>query len=395
VTTYYTYKALNQDGHVITGDFFAPTQDGLYAYLENKQLTLLSAKTLKTVPHKKIRPADFCDIFLKLSLLLEAGQTLHKALVTVSQTASTRPLKSFLRHIIAKLEQGQDFFSIAQTSPSLFPPVLLQYVKLGQSTGNLSHSFKKIHTTLSETLEYKQKIKKIMFYPLILFMVMGTMIFLFMSFLLPQLVEHLHAIGTHDLPLISRSLIKFADITSSYGWVFLLILGSAGGVLSLFPLSVFLQEKLTPILLHTPLIGYYVRQYFSQKWLLIVGQLYEAGGHFKNCLEEAKISETNPSIKKQWDRIYQAALEGKPLNRTLTEIGLFSPVVISLCELALHNGTLAQSLLKAHNIEFKETQHKLEMLLKTLEPAFLIILGGMLLWIALAVISPIYNFIPA
>ncbi|MBX9977466.1 MAG: type II secretion system F family protein [Alphaproteobacteria bacterium] len=397
------FTALNEAGEIVTDTHHSGGKSDLHTHLREHHLTLVHSKTLR--PHgflgsvlsnflpglRTVPLHDISSFMLRLSVLLEAGRPLLDALEDVRQSLDNTHLVYVATMLKVKLQQGTDFVSGLNLFPTIFDTMVIKIIDRGMKSGKLAEHVKKAHESLQQKMTYQKRFKKITLYPAFLLITMVVMFVGFSQFLLPEVVRYMEDMGTKELPLASQLLMITRDFFEHYGFMLLFFLGLCILMVIGFISHPRIQYYLTPLVARIPGFGHFYTRLSLLPWLCTVGELYGVGVDFKNSLEEGKESIKNPYFRRKIKAMHQTLLDGVPLATTMKESMLFPTFVIALCDLGMKSGNLSSFFMKAYEFEKDAIHTSITKTLGILEPLLIILMGGLLLWLVMAVILPLYG----
>jgi type II secretory pathway component PulF len=244
---------------------------------------------------------------------------------------------------------------------------------------------------LQQKIEYQERFKKIALYPAFLLITMVVMFVGFSQFLLPEVVRYMEDMGVKELPLASRLLMFTRDFFEQYGFILLGFMGFIALLFIGFMSHARIQHYLTPFVRKIPGLGRFYTRISILPWLCTVGELYGVGMDFKSSLEEGGKSIKNPYFRSKIKTMNAALLNGAPLAISMRESTLFPSFAIALCDLGMKSGNLSPFFLKAYQFEQDALHASITKSLSVLEPLLIILMGGLLLWLVMAVILPLYR----
>ena len=386
----YSYKIIDKDGHIKRREGFFDSAVMIEDMTEFSKETLLSSKQIRLKGYAKLCKADALQLLQTLSTLLGAGLSLLTALESVGQGEGSRRFKRALRMMKHSLNEGNDFAE-SLNKLQVYPDFIIDLIRLGLKTSKLPESLEKAQTLLYEELERDKELRKSIFYPMILLCIMLGMIILFTQLLLPEISLYLQELGIQDFPFVTKALMTTSHFLESHSGILLYVVLIFGGILAGFQKLAWLQRHLTPLFLSIPFWGRFYKRKHQNQWLFYISHLYASGMDFKSALDFTAASFQNAFMRDVLRRAHQSVYKGTSLLNTLTHTGIFSGVTLSLIQAGAETGDIAGACGKAYKIEEARQKSTQTLFLKVLEPALLLLMGLVLLWIVLAVITPIYD----
>lgn len=327
-----------------------------------------------------------------LSVMLKSGIPLTEALATLQDQAKASAFKKVLSSALADVEQGKSLEEALSKYPQAFDSLYLSLIKIGERTGNLEKNLVHLSQQLEKEYQFRKKLQSAMLYPLIVLTATACLGGGIALFILPKLVEFFESLDV-DLPLTTRILLVIAQIMKSYG-----ILIVVGFLVFLFLGSLVVQSR--PIrphwhrfLLHLPVIGSFLKSSQLALTCRNLGIMLETGLPIAEALEIASQAAGNEVFKADIQKVRQAVEKGKKIEDALTKGKFFEfpSLVIKMIGVGERTGHLEENLLYLGDFFEEEVDSMAKNFADTLEPVLLLGIGLVVAFVALAIISPIYE----
>jgi len=327
--------------------------------------------------------------------MLEAGLPLIETLKIFQMETRGRSMRKIIQQMIEEVENGTPFWQ-AMENRRLFSPYDIAMVHIGEEAGNLARNMTYLAEQKEKDRQLKQKVKMAMIYPTVVLVMMFIVIMGLGLFVLPNLVQVLFALNA-ELPITTKIVIWISQMFSLHGKVFVPLL------LVFFALF-FLLMKFTPLrvvgqwmVFHIPGVGKLAREATIARFGVILGGLLQAGVPFVVALES--LVEVTPTVayKKFYAKLLEHVRVGDSFSKGFEELKQSRKLLpVSVQQLVVtgeRSGSLAESLLKVASIYEKRASETAQVLPVILEPMLLLIIGGLVAFIALAIIVPIYSVV--
>ncbi|UTF58899.1 type II secretion system inner membrane protein GspF [Gilvimarinus sp. DA14] len=402
----YSYRALNESGKTVKGILEGDSERQVRAQLRAKKLKPLevadagNAKVrsassgssgfslFNTTP--KLKGRDLSLVTRQLASLLSSGLPLDEALQATAKQAQKPAVKQVMLQIRTKVLEG---FSLAQAlgeHPGSFDDMYRAMVKAGESSGYLGPVLERLaeHTLNSQQL--KSRLKTAMIYPIVLLVMSLAVIVGLMAFVVPDLVN-LFAHSKRELPALTRALIATSDFIVGYGiWVL------AAGIAAVYGLKQLLknparQKRWHQVQLKLPVIGNVVNQSNSARFASTLSLLMSSGVPLLQALKIAGQVMTNRVLQEACEDIASQVHEGTALHRAMEKADCFPPLLVQMVASGETNGTLPVQLEHAAKDQQRELEMVLSVSLGLMEPATIVLMGGAVLVIVLAILQPIFE----
>ncbi|MBN1258334.1 type II secretion system F family protein [Candidatus Peregrinibacteria bacterium] len=321
---------------------------------------------------------------------LHAGFPIPDALKIALVQAKGR-IRQIIEDVIARVDRGAYLHEAFGLYPQYFPPLFLNLVKTGEVSGSLEINLKRLATVISKEIEFRQKVLSAMMYPtFVLIAIVG--LGLSVSFLvLPNLLPLFKSLGT-ELPFTTRVLLWFAEFSEAAG--FYLWLGLF--VFAVFLAWIYRRPFAKPFFhwffLRFPLFGPLHKQITLARLSRTLNSLLESGMPLENALMLITSIISNYYYRRSIEKALPLVRKGESLSEALEKYPrLYDPMFVSLLALGERTGGLTDSFGYISEFYEAEVDEKMKNFAVSLEPVLLIIAGVAVGFVALAILSPIYQ----
>lgn len=396
----YSYKAVSSQGTHHSGYRFASSMDEVYKALKKEGLLLtrcqesreegilarFSAKTsreiFRGIPRTLV--IDFC---YQMAQLDEAGVPLDNAIHDLALSMPHRGFRTLLHLIHQDLQAGIPLSEGIAKYPKVFGRVFEKLIHTAEQTGTFAPQFRHLETYLRQQEALKYQIRKSVRSPLILLGLMVILILIMVQLVIPNMATLLMSLGIKELPLSTRLLLH---MTGLFIYIFLTVVTIAG----LLIIGYFIPKTyyhLARFTLKFPLYQSLALNHFWHVFAVMIG----AGIDLIPSLNQAVQAVQNPYLRDQLSIVVDRIAEGAPLSKAFQEIGEgtvgISPFMIRLLMVSERTGALRSIIPQAANHYQTQTFRQVETLISWLEPALILVMGALMLWVVLAVIVPFYG----
>ncbi|HSJ23640.1 MAG TPA: type II secretion system F family protein [Longimicrobiales bacterium] len=389
----FAYRAVDATGRRSRGRLTAATEAAVTQALETRGLLALEVRESAEVtagggfsPGRRRAVLEFTRA---VAALLPAGMPLSRALsaAVTSLPESARPAFDAVR---ARVDRGDELHASLAAYPSHFSPLYIGVVRAGEKSGALDDAFARLATHLERDQELRSKLVSMSIYPAMLALVGIASVAVLVLFVLPRFADLLLGAGA-ALPRSTELILSMAT-TAQEQWRLLLLVPLALVLwMAWLRLTDAGRRVAAATLVHTPLFGGWRRQALGASFARMVGELTAGGAPLLAALADARDCMADPVARDETDRIRTRVREGGSLNAAIAEGGLFPPVLAQLVALGEDAGRLSEFLLKAAELLERRTERAVERLVALAEPAMIIIFGGIVALVALALLQAIYG----
>lgn len=326
-----------------------------------------------------------------LHLMLKAGIPVPRALRIITKQSRNRKFKGVLEQMANSVESGKSLNETLAEYPKLFSHIFVSMVKVGEMSGDLEKSLEYLGIQLEREHDLKSKTKGAMMYPAVIVSAMVIIGIVLSIFVLPKLTATFKEFDA-ELPLTTRMVVSFTDFTSSHPVVILLLLFGAitGFILSLRTEPG--KRAFNWFLLHMPIINPIIKKINLARFSRILSSMMKSGISVVEGLQVTAEAMDNVYYKEVLMETSANVKIGKPLTQALSEHEKLFPIIVTqMLEVGEETGNIEailQQLAESFEAEIDNTMKNLSSII---EPLLLLVIGGVVGFLALALISPIYN----
>ena len=215
---------------------------------------------------KRISTKDISMLFLQISTMLQSHLPLLHIIQICADNAKNTRLKEILQDIAYHLQLGQNLSFGFKKYRNVFGDMSYQMITLGEKSGELKEIFSMLSIHLTKEYRNKNKLKRALFYPiLVLLSIMGAFMVL-VAFVLPQFLEMFLSMQI-ELPIYTRILLFMQTFFTDFGLIFMGILLGAGILAQyMYKNSLHFKAKIHAYILHIPLVGAMIKAHFYYQY---------------------------------------------------------------------------------------------------------------------------------
>lgn len=398
----FEYLALDADGHQKKGLTEADTARAARQQLREQGLTPLHvAEASQSERHNsdrwgwlggvsRISATDLALVTRQIATLVRSGLPVEEALMTASQQNESQRLKRILLSVRAKVMEGHPFAAGLAEFPHVFPEIFRATVSAGENSGHLDAVLERLANYAENRQLVRQKVSLALVYPLILSVVALLIVIGLLIYVVPEIVTVFKNIG-HRLPLLTRILIAVSHFVRADGiWLLAALVLVVIGIIRLFRRPV-MKHRLHRFWLRLPLIGRITRGINTAQFTRTLSILTGAGVPVLEALHISGDVVTNLPMQSAVREAAERVREGSSISKALHQSHLFPPMTVHLIASGESSGQLDLLLERAATNQEKELESITGTLLSILEPVMILIMGGIVLTIVLAILLPIFE----
>jgi MSHA biogenesis protein MshG len=324
--------------------------------------------------------------------IAKSGIPLLRGIKGLAASTHNVVLREALEEVLKDLEGGRDLAGSFARHPKIFPSLYIAIVKVGEETGTLEASFKRLAEYLAQDQDMKDRIKAATRYPIIVLCTVAIAIGVLTTFVIPKFAPLFRALG-NDIPLPTKIIIGTSTFAQNYWGIVL------GGLVALIIAAK--QYVGTPTgrlawdraRLKIPVIGNVVHEGILARVTRSLAISLGAGMPVIQTLKVIALSAGNVFMSERIVRIREAVERGEPLSRAAQSVGLFPPLVIQMLSIGEETGALPDLLDEIADFYEREVDYKLKNLSSAIEPILVIAVGGIVCVLALGIMLPMWEMI--
>jgi general secretion pathway protein F len=337
-----------------------------------------------------ISAADLSLLTRQIATLVRSGLPLEEALLAVSEQTERPRIRSIIMGVRAKVMEGHALADGLGDFPAVFPELYRATVSAGEQSGHLDTVLERLADYTESREQLRSRTLTAMLYPVLLFIVCVSIVAMLLTFVVPKIVKQFEN-SKAELPFLTQVLIAFSDFLRNWGLLLLaiIILGSIGFVRWLRDPAA--RRRFDAFLLRLPLIGKVVRGNNTARFARTFSTLTSSA---VPVLEAMRISGEVVTNLPMRDAVQAAAArvrEGAPIGRSLGASKLFPPMMIHLISSGETSGDIETMLDRAATNQEREMDSILGAVVGLLGPLMILVMGGLVLLIVLAMLLPIFQ----
>jgi type IV pilus assembly protein PilC len=327
----------------------------------------------------------------KLAALVDAGVPIVRGLTLMAQQQKMPLFKRALQAITEEVSQGEGIGTSMRRWPKVFDKLMIAMIEAGEAGGVLDETLKRLATLLEGNAKLQNQIKGAMGYPIAV-LSLAVIIFLAMTiFLIPTFEGIFDSLGA-DLPAFTQAMVDLSELLRS-PFSFFLVLAIIGGVVlfSRFYATPVGKRRVDGIILKLPLFGDLLRKTATAQFCRTFSSLTRAGVPILMSLEIVHEIAGNAIIS---DAILNSRLdiqEGIPLSLALQRKDVFPELAMSMLSIGEETGQMDAMLSKVADFYEDEVEAAVKIMTAMLEPAMIVICGGIVASILVAMYLPMFS----
>lgn len=389
----FRWIATDVKGNRHTGVSDAGSEREIVAQLRSQALLPLSIKqqrrkmTLRWFP-ARVSHGELTLFTRQLATLMAAALPLDEALAAIQQQKESKNLVSIINALRQAVLEGQSLSAAMQQHPRLFDTVYCTLVKAGEAVGQPGAVLERLADFNEARQRMRSKLTQALIYPSLLTTVAILVVVILLTAVVPKVAaQFIHL--KHELPLSTRTLLAISDFLSAYGpW--LLALFIAG--FSLF--SYWLKREGNRHRFHRLLIRFrgtaqMVCAIDSARYLRALSILNVSGVPLLQGMSLSAEGVGNQEIRQRLSDAAESVRQGNSVSQSLEKTQIFPPMMLYMIASGEKSGQLGELMQRATDNQEVQLQSRITMTLAIFEPALIVVMAAIVLFIVVAVMQPI------
>ncbi len=398
--TAFRFKAYDGEGKLQKGVQEADTPRQLRALLRERGLVvadisaishgLLPSRADWLVWKRGLNDMQLSMITRQFATLLSAGMPVEQTLNALIDQVDSERERNVLAGVRSEILAGQPLARAMRRFPNDFSELYVTLIGAGEQSGRLGEVMERLADYIESRQIFRQKVITALLYPMIVTVVAAMVVFGLLVYVVPQVVQVFQD-TKQTLPLLTQALIWLSALLKSGGAIML-----AAALLAFWQAKRLLRnparrERLHRWLLRLPLLGRLIRGINSAQFSSTLGILVGSGVPLLTALHAGAGVIGNLPMRKAVEQAANKVREGAGLARSLGAARLFPPLLVHMIAVGEASGRLAQMLERAASQQSREIEGRIIRITGLLEPLLILVMGGVVLLIVLAVLLPIFE----
>ena len=401
----YAYKGLSQDGRAVNGIIDADNPKGARLKLRRSGIfptDLTEEQRRKSEAaaadsginlsqyFERIKPQDLALLTRQLSTLIGAGLPLVDCLSALIEQVESSRIKRTLSQIREQVTEGTSLADALKGHPRIFTDLYVNMVRAGEASGALDLVLLRLADYTENYAALRDKVRSALTYPTLMAIVGSSILFFLLSYVVPK-VTKIFAENQASLPLMTTILLAISGFMQQYWWLI------AGGII-MAVISVRVSTR-TPAgrlrfdryVLAMPYTGKLLKKVALARFARTLSTLLTSGIPLLQSLDIVKNVVNNTVLSTAIEDARASIREGQSIAPPLKKSGLFPSMLIHMIAVGEKSGELEQMLTKAADAYDNEVSSSVSAITSIMEPMMILIGGGVVLFIVLAILLPIFE----
>ena len=401
----YHFIAVSSGGQEQKGVIEAESEKQARQLLRDKSLTPINVRPAKEkiqigdkksllsfFNRKRGLSAQETALFTRqFATLLSAGLPIEECLQAVAEQTEKPAIKALILEVRGKVMEGHELASALREHPDSFSALFCATIAAGEKSGFLDKVLLRLADYTEQQAALRQKLKSALIYPTMIVLVAVGIVGFLLEYVVPKMVAvygHLN----QELPFMTEVLIGISNFTRDYGlYLFAIIVVAIIAWRRALKMNAALRERSHYFLLRLPLIGYASKIADTARFARTLSILTAAGVSVLDAMNISAQLVTIIPIRKAVDEAVSRVREGAAIYLALKQTTYFSPMSVHMIASGEASGQLESMLERVAKHQEDEITRLIDVALALFEPAIILIMGAIVLFIVLAVLLPIFQ----
>jgi type II secretory pathway component PulF len=391
----FTYKASDAQAGERSGTIAADTPRQARDLLRERGLVVRHVRTadapLAAVPRRGRAPRAIrhqATTFIReIGTLLAVGVPLAEALETIARQHKGR-FHQVILLLRDRVSAGSSLGRAMREHPAVFDELAVNITEVGEDAGTLDSSLARLADFRERAEQLRGRVATALIYPaIVLTMSVAATLFL-MTFVVPRILQPLIEQG-QALPFPTRVVKTLSDFLLEWWWLLLACVIAIFVAFTMFVRSASGRRAWHRFLLRLPLLGDLIRKQAIVRVCVVLGTLLRSGVVFVRGVQIAQRTTGNLVLRDALAACEKAITAGGDIGEAVGRTGAFPPMVVQVFAVGQQSGRLEEMLERLAETYDRQVETTAQRLTAVLEPALIIILAGIVLFIVLATVLPI------
>jgi type IV pilus assembly protein PilC len=385
------WEGRDKNGRVVKGEMRAGGESVVAASLRRRGVMVSKIKKQSFSRGRKITGKDLALFTRQLSTMLKAGVPLMQSFDIVGRGHANPSMARLMNDIRMDVETGTSLNQAFRKYPLYFDPLFCNLVAAGEQAGILETLLDRLAMYQEKTIALKGKIKKALFYPVMIILVAVLVTSIIMIFVIPSFKTVFTSFGA-DLPAPTLVVIAMSDFLVKYWYiVFGILFGGIYFLVQAWRRSAKVQATIDRLVLKLPVLGEMLQKASIARWSRTLATTFAAGVPLVEALDSVGPASGNSVYKEATKSIQTEVNVGTSLAQSMQNTGVFPNMAVQMTQIGEESGSLDSMLSKVADYYEREVEETVDALASLLEPMIMVILGVIIGGIVIAIYMPIFK----
>ncbi|QSR25790.1 pilus assembly protein PilC [Nocardioides aromaticivorans] len=391
----FAYVGVDLNGQSVKGTQKAASRGDAEVALYEQELRDLRVHEKKSILQyeisgPRIKREEVMHLSRQIAAFLRAGLPILDAVHAIGAESENSSVRRMMHDIEDGLRTGDRFSDTLERYPKVFPEFYRGIVRSAELTGELDTVLARLAVYIERDLEARRKIKSALIYPIAVAIMSVATVLVLAIYVLPKFEDFFNDLDA-ELPLPTRMLLGFTDFLGNWWWA---ILAGIGAWLAISWLVLrFDRGKYArdAFLLRVPVLGETIQYALVERFCRVMSSMVGAGVNLPEAIRVATDSLRNRVFIRRLNGVTEQMLEGQGLAGPLARTQLFPGTATSMLRVGEETGSMDTQLEVTAEYYEDELDYKIAKLTALFEPIVIIVMGGIVGFVAVALVSAMYG----
>ena len=401
----YHYVAMNSAGVEQKGVIEADTEKQARQLIRDKHLIPIKIKiaqdkkraaksgTLLSLLNRQasLSSKELALFTRQFATLLSAGLPVEESLQAVAEQTEKANIKGLILSVRSKVVEGHALYAALREHPTAFSSLYCATIAAGEKSGHLDKVLARLADYTEQQWQMHQKLKTALIYPVMIVLVAFSVVGFLLAYVVPKMIG-IYGHLKQALPTMTVVLLGISNFIKSYGLIF--VIAIAVGIFfwrKALQKNVELRRKTHMFLLRMPMLGFFTKTVDTARFSRTLSILSASGVPVLEAMNVSAQLITTIPIRESIEAAVNRVREGAAIYLALKQTTFFSPMSIHMISSGETSGQLELMLERVASQQETEITRLTEVMLALFEPAIILVMGGIVLFIVLAVLLPIFQ----
>lgn len=337
---------------------------------------------------RKLKPRDlsvFCRQFVSI---LESGVAMKEALAMLEEQTENKTLKKSIAEVLTNIEKENSLADAMRGESHVFPPMLINMVEAGESSGNLEMAFSRMAEQFEKEAKLKATVRKATVYPIVLIFACIGVIGVMLLYVIPIFIDMFKEIDM-EMPAFTMFVMGLSEWAGTHVYI---IVGVAVAIFAAYQAYYRTEggrKNIDKIKMKMPLFGQLVVKSNCSRFARTASTLLAAGVPMIDCLDIVSRIVNNIHYSMAIQNAREEVMKGIPLSEPLRDAGIFPPMVYHMTGIGEETGNIEQMLNKLADYYDEEVEITTQTILAAMEPLIIVFMAVVVGSLVIASILPI------
>ncbi|MBI2841841.1 MAG: type II secretion system F family protein [Armatimonadetes bacterium] len=396
----FVYTVLDTSGKTVKGRMEADSEQYVLSKLHEQNLRIVNVakqregRTLPSLGRKKVKLKSMVVFSRQFATMINAGIAVVRCLDILEGQTKDDALKTAVGQCKRDVKAGLSLTDAFSKHPQVFSRLYINMVRAAETGGILDQILDRLAAFLEKEDEVRGKIKSAMIYPILVLIFAALMLVALFMFVLPKFKEIFESMNV-QMPLATRLLFDGSTILKGYWYIILAaVIGGYIGYRT-YAKTDSGRYRIDQFKLSVPVVGELVQKMSISRFSRTFATLIASGVPMMRSLEIVGETSGNVVIAKAVENARNSIREGQKISSPLAQSGLFPSMVTHMIDVGEETGKLSDMLIKVSDFYDREVDGAVKALTSLIEPCLIVVMGGIVGFIAVSIMAPIFKLISA